>query len=137
MTASRGRSRSSSSTWAVLDDLAVSGSGGGNPLARLSHPHIARLFDAGVTQAGQPFLVLEYVEGTRLDRYAAERELGVEARLELFLQVAEAVAHAHANLVVHRDLKPSTCSSTPRAGKLLDFGIAALLEEGSPAGRRR
>jgi eukaryotic-like serine/threonine-protein kinase len=118
---------------AALDDLAQQRfRREGTLLARLSHPHIARLFDAGVTQAGQPFLVLEYIEGTRLDRYAAERALGVTARLELFLQVAEAVAHAHANLVVHRDLKPSNVLVDPQGQvKLLDFGIAALVEEGA------
>src|SRR5688572_3152699 len=66
----------------------------GTLLARLSHPNIARLLDAGVTAAGQPFLVLEYVEGTRIDRFAADRRLCIDARLELFLQVVDAVAHA-------------------------------------------
>ena len=118
---------------AVFDGLAVERfRREGTLLARLSHPCIARLLDAGVTEAGQPFLVLEYVEGTRLDRYAAERELGVKARLELFLQVTDAVAHAHANLVVHRDLKPSNVLvDTDGRVKLLDFGIATLLEKGS------
>ena len=118
---------------AVFDSLAVERfRREGTLLARLSHPCIARLLDAGVTDAGQPFLVLEYVEGTRLDRYAAERELGVKARLELFLQVTDAVAHAHANLVVHRDLKPSNVLvDTGGQVKLLDFGIATLLEKGS------
>ena len=118
---------------AVFDSLAVERfRREGTLLARLSHPCIARLLDAGVTDAGQPFLVLEYVEGTRLDRYAAERELGVKARLELFLQVTDAVAHAHANLVVHRDLKPSNVLvDTGGQVKLLDFGIATLLETGS------
>src|SRR5262245_23346603 len=78
----------------------------GTALARLSHPNIARLLDAGVTEAGQPYLVLEYVDGQRVDRFAADRRLNVRARLALFLQVADAVAHAHTNLVVHRDLKP-------------------------------
>ena len=101
----------------------------GTFLARLSHPHIARLFDAGVTEAGQPFLILEYVEGTGIDRYAAERRLAVDARLELFLQVADAVAHAHANLIVHRDLKPSNVLVDANGQvKLLDFGIATLVD---------
>jgi serine/threonine-protein kinase len=114
---------------AVLDELTLERfRREGTVLARLSHPHIARLFDAGMSDAGQPYLVLEYVEGTRIDRYAAERRLGVAARLELFLQVAEAVAHAHANLVVHRDLKPSNIL-VDRDGqaKLLDFGVSGLL----------
>jgi eukaryotic-like serine/threonine-protein kinase len=103
----------------------------GTLLARLSHPNIARLLDAGVTDGGQPFLVLEYVEGTRIDRYCDDQRLAPEARLRLFLDVLGAVSHAHANLVVHRDLKPSNIL-VARDGtvKLLDFGIAKLLEEG-------
>ena len=101
----------------------------GSLLARLSHPNIARLLDAGVTAAGQPYLVLEYVEGLRIDRYAAEHSLSIGSRLDLFLQVADAVAHAHVNLVVHRDLKPSNIlvDSDGRV-KLLDFGIATLID---------
>jgi serine/threonine protein kinase/tetratricopeptide (TPR) repeat protein len=118
---------------AVLDGLAQARfRREGTLLARLSHPHIARLFDAGVTEDGRPFLVLEYVEGTPIDRHAAERLLGVWARLALFLQVTDAVAHAHANLVVHRDLKPSNVLVDAQGQvKLLDFGIAALLERGA------
>jgi serine/threonine-protein kinase len=103
----------------------------GTLLARLSHPNIARLLDAGVTGGGQPFLVLEYVEGTRIDRYCDDRRLTPEARLRLFLDVLAAVSHAHANLVVHRDLKPSNILvAQDGTVKLLDFGIAKLLEEG-------
>jgi serine/threonine-protein kinase len=101
----------------------------GTLLARLSHPHIARLLDAGVLPTRQPYLVLEYVEGERIDRFADARKLDVRARLTLFLQVADAVAHAHANLVVHRDLKPANVLvDTSGQVKLLDFGIAKLLE---------
>jgi serine/threonine-protein kinase len=107
----------------------------GTVLARLNHPHIAKLFDAGVTPAGQPYLVLEYVEGERLDRWCDERRLGPEARLRLFLDILDAVAHAHANLIVHRDLKPSNILVTSSGGvKLLDFGIAKLLEDEAGAG---
>jgi eukaryotic-like serine/threonine-protein kinase len=103
----------------------------GTLLARLSHPNIARLFDAGVTDTGQPYLVLEYVDGAHIDAYADAHGFGVRARLELFGQVADAIAHAHANLVVHRDLKPSNIL-VDAAGqvKLLDFGIAKLMEDG-------
>jgi serine/threonine protein kinase len=101
----------------------------GTLLARLSHPHIARLLDAGVLPSRQPYLVLEYVEGERIDRFADSRRLDVRARLNLFLQVAEAVAHAHANLIVHRDLKPANVLVDSNGQvKLLDFGIAKLLE---------
>src|SRR6185369_6406803 len=75
-------------------------------LAALEHPNIARLIDGGATESGQPFLVMEFVEGQPIDAWCDERRLGVDARLELFLVVCEAVAYAHRNLVVHRDLKP-------------------------------
>ena len=100
----------------------------GSVLARLSHPGIARLFDAGVSELGQPFLVLEYVEGQRIDSFADERSLSVEDRVRLVLQVLSALEHAHANLVVHRDIKPSNILVTSDGTvKLLDFGIAKLL----------
>ena len=107
----------------------------GNILARLTHPNIARLADAGVSPGGQPYLVLEHVHGEPIDRYCDERNLDVEARLCLFLDVLSAVAHAHANLIVHRDIKPSNVF-VGRDGsvKLLDFGIAKLLEEEAGTG---
>jgi serine/threonine-protein kinase len=101
----------------------------GTTLARLTHPNIARLIDAGVADGGQPFLVLEYVEGRRIDAYCNEEALSPERRLELFQQVLAAVGHAHANLIVHRDIKPSNILVTAGGDvKLLDFGIAKLLE---------
>jgi serine/threonine-protein kinase len=76
-------------------------------LAGLAHPHIARLYDAGVTPDGEPYLALEYVDGTPIDRFCADRDLDVTARVRVFLQVVRAVAYAHGQLVIHRDLKPS------------------------------
>jgi serine/threonine protein kinase len=100
----------------------------GSILARLRHPNIAQLIDAGVSDAGQPYLVLEHVDGLRIDRWCDARGLGVEARVRLFLDVLSAVAHAHANLVVHRDLKPSNVMvGEDGRVKLLDFGIAKLV----------
>jgi len=100
-------------------------------LATLEHPNIARLYDAGVADDGQPWLALEYVAGERIDAWCERHALDVPARLRLFLQVARAVAHAHSNLVVHRDLKPSNILVTGDGEvKLLDFGIAKLLEQG-------
>ncbi len=82
-----------------------------------------------MSPSGQPYLVLEYVEGEPIDRHCDARSLGVEARLRLFLEVLEAVAHAHANLIVHRDIKPSNVMvGKDGQAKLLDFGIAKLLE---------
>jgi serine/threonine protein kinase/Tfp pilus assembly protein PilF len=102
----------------------------GTILARLTHPNIARLIDAGVSNAGQPYLVLERIDGRHIDRFCDEERLSVDARVRLFLDVQAAVAHAHANLIVHRDLKPSNVLVTASGEvKLLDFGIAKLIEE--------
>ncbi|HWY73418.1 MAG TPA: protein kinase, partial [Burkholderiaceae bacterium] len=104
-------------------------------LATLEHPHIARLYDAGVDAQGRPYLALEYIEGEPIDRYVQRHRLPVRARLALFLQVAEAVAHAHGRLVVHRDLKPSNILVNGEGQvQLLDFGIAKLLEADAVGG---
>src|SRR5271156_2854657 len=101
----------------------------GKILALLAHRHIAELIDAGVTAAGQPYLVLEYVDGDQVDAYCDQRQLDLPARIYLFLQVLDAVAAAHANLIVHRDLKPSNVlGGKDGEVKLLDFGIAKLIE---------
>ncbi len=98
-------------------------------LARLQHPHLAQLLDAGVDQHGQPYLALDYVEGEPISDYCRRLEPSLETRLQLMLQVCAVVSHAHANLVVHRDLKPSNILvRADGTVKLLDFGIAALLD---------
>jgi tetratricopeptide (TPR) repeat protein len=118
-----------------LLNLGALGSGGAerlrleaNALAKLSHRNITHLIDAGVS-AGQPYIVLEYVEGEPIDIWCDARGLAVDARVRLFLQVLGAVSHAHGRLILHRDLKPSNILVTQDGSvKLLDFGIAKLLE---------
>ena len=101
-------------------------------LARLSHPNIARLLDAGVSANGQPYLVLELVEGERIDVWCERRALGVEQRLALFDEVLAAVAHAHSHLIIHRDIKPNNILVDADGHvKLLDFGISRLVEDES------
>jgi eukaryotic-like serine/threonine-protein kinase len=97
-------------------------------LAELVHPNIARLYDAGFSEDGQPFLALEYVAGAPLTEYCDQHRLDLRQRLQLFQQVLGAVQYAHSNLVIHRDLKPSNVivGSNGRA-MLLDFGIARLI----------
>jgi serine/threonine protein kinase len=100
-------------------------------LASLNHANIARLIDAGETEEGNPYLVMEYVHGEPLDRYCDREQLGLRERLQLFLDICAAVQYAHQNLVVHRDLKPANILVTAEgAPKLLDFGIAKLLDAG-------
>ena len=98
-------------------------------LAGLVHPHIARLFDGGVTEDGRPYLVMEYVDGLPITRYCDDRRLDIPARLQLFRDVCAAVQHAHQSLVIHRDLKPSNILvSADGRVHLLDFGIAKLID---------
>ena len=106
----------------------------GELLAGLSHPHIARLLDAGHAPSGQRYLVLELVAGQRIDSWCDQRQLALPARLALFGQVCDAVAFAHSHLVVHRDLKPANVLVTDDGqAKLLDFGVAKLLDEQADA----
>ncbi len=99
-------------------------------LASLNHSNIARLLDGGVSKDDEPFLVMEYVEGVRIDEYCEERPLSTDQRLRLFLEVCRGVSYAHQHLVVHRDIKPSNILVTKEERPmLLDFGIAKLLDE--------
>ena len=105
-------------------------------LASLEHPNIARLYDAGITDDGRPYLALEYIEGKAIDVYCREHRLDVRARVTLITQIARTVAYAHSRLIVHRDLKPSNILVDAQGQvHLLDFGIAKLIEEGSAANK--
>jgi len=98
-------------------------------LAQLDHPNIARLLDGGETSDGQPYLVMEYIEGRSITQYAAENNLPRAARMALMDQIADAISHAHQRLVIHRDLKPANILvRSDGVPKLLDFGIAALID---------
>jgi eukaryotic-like serine/threonine-protein kinase len=99
-------------------------------LAGLAHPNIARLYDAGVTANGQPWIALEYVEGLDLAAFADQNALSIRQRVESILQVMAAVQYAHQNLIVHRDLKPTNILVNKKGEvRLLDFGIAKLLQQ--------
>ena len=98
-------------------------------LASLNHPNIARLLDGGVSETGELFFVMEYIEGEPLLEFADNHQLNVEERLRLFLKICHAVSYAHQNLVIHRDIKPANILVTNDGEpKLLDFGLAKLTE---------
>lgn len=104
-------------------------------LASLSHPHIAAVFDAGVSDSGHPFLAMEWIDGVTLTHYCRDRRLSIHDRLALFEQVLDAVDYAHTRLIAHRDLKPGNILVTQEGQvKLLDFGIAKLLDDAPGAG---
>lgn len=100
-------------------------------LARLEHPHIARLIDAGLSSAGRPYVVMEFVDGLPLNAYCDRHCLSIPARLTLFVDVCRAVEYAHSQGILHRDLKPSNILTTANAGrpfpKIIDFGIAKVM----------
>ncbi len=101
-------------------------------LASLEHPNITRMLDAGLSESGQPYLAMEYVEGGPFTAYCDMQNLGIQERLQLFLRVCDAVAYAHRNLVIHLDLKPSNILVTPDGTvKLLDFGTSKLIQPDS------
>lgn len=103
-------------------------------LARLEHPNIARLYDGGSTEDGRPYLVMELIQGLPIDEYCDRHRQTVEQRLALFLRICSAVQYTHQNLLVHRDIKPANILVTPQGEpKLLDFGIAKLLEPAATA----
>ena len=117
-----------------MDDLATRFRVERQILAGLEHPNIARLLDGGAGPQGEPFLALEFVEGTDLRTHCDAHRLDLRARLRLFLTVCDAVAHAHARLVVHRDIKPGNILVAPDGTvKLLDFGVAKLVDVSVPA----
>jgi serine/threonine protein kinase/Tfp pilus assembly protein PilF len=103
-------------------------------LARLDHPNIARLLDAGTTDDGLPYFIMDYIVGAPVTRFAVAQKLSTRQRLELFLKICDAVEFAHRNLVVHRDIKPSNILANAEGEpKLLDFGIAKLLAKDEDA----
>ncbi|HEV8041149.1 MAG TPA: protein kinase [Bryobacteraceae bacterium] len=104
-------------------------------LANLDHPNIARLLDGGALEDGQPYVVMEYIQGQPIDKFCDSRGLPVPERLQLFRTVCSAVAYAHQHLVIHRDLKPDNILVTDAGEpKLLDFGIAKILDADDPGG---
>src|SRR5678809_220364 len=100
-------------------------------LAALDHPHIARLLDGGTTDDGLPYFVMEFIEGQPLYHYSDAHQLNISERLKLFMSICDALHYAHQKQVVHRDIKPSNVLVTSEGvPKLLDFGIAKLLDPG-------
>ncbi|MBK9438922.1 MAG: serine/threonine protein kinase [Chloracidobacterium sp.] len=99
-------------------------------LASLSHPNIARLLDGGVADSGEPFIAMEYIEGVPIDEFATSHDFSINQKLRLFIKVCSAVAYAHRNLIIHRDIKPGNILvGTDGEPKLLDFGLAKLTDE--------
>jgi hypothetical protein len=120
--------------WWALSKLTERSAQERDILASLEHPNIARLYDAGTTPDGRPYLALEYIEGKPIDGYCKEHEMSLRERVEMLAQIARAVAYAHSRLIVHRDLKPSNIMiDASGQAHLLDFGIAKLIADGGIA----
>lgn len=99
-------------------------------LSRLNHPHITRIYDGGIADSGAPYIVMEFVEGKPILEYVADLKLSLDKRIELFLDLCSAVAYAHQNFIMHRDLKPGNILVTNHGiVKVIDFGIAKILED--------
>jgi eukaryotic-like serine/threonine-protein kinase len=107
------------------------------PLGVMNHPAIAKVFDAGATKDGQPYFVMEYVDGRTIIRYCDSKKLAIRERLQVFIKVCEGVQHAHQKAIIHRDLKPSNVLVTEIDGKpvprIIDFGIAKAISSQSGA----
>ena len=105
-------------------------------LAVMDHPNIAKVLDGGLTETGRPFFVMEYVKGVPITAYCDATRLGIPERLQLFVQVCQAVQHAHQKGIIHRDLKPSNILVAPYAGrpvpKVIDFGLAKAINHPLP-----
>jgi serine/threonine protein kinase/Tfp pilus assembly protein PilF len=102
-------------------------------LALMDHPHIAKVFDAGATERGRPYFVMEYVQGVPINKYCDDLNLDLRSRLELFIRVCEGIQHAHQKAIIHRDIKPSNVLVTSKDGevwpKIIDFGVAKALDQ--------
>ncbi|MFH1418719.1 MAG: serine/threonine-protein kinase, partial [Planctomycetota bacterium] len=102
-------------------------------LAMMSHPNVARVFDAGVSEQGRPYFVMELVEGLRITEHCDRHRLSIEERIDLFVRVCEAVQHAHQKGIIHRDLKPGNilveCNDGVATPKVIDFGVAKAMEQ--------
>jgi serine/threonine protein kinase len=109
-------------------------------LALMDHPNIARVLDAGTTDSGRPYFVMELVGGEPINRFCDQHHLSLRSRLELFVPVCQAVQHAHQKGIIHRDLKPSNVlvarydPGAPGVSKVIDFGVAKAIGP-EPAGR--
>lgn len=102
-------------------------------LASLNHPHICRLLDAGIHPNGRPYFIMEYIDGLPIDKWCTSHKLSIRRRLDLFIQVYDAVSYAHQRLIVHRDIKPSNILVNKEGVvKLLDFGIAKIVGNEKP-----